>query len=282
LYGAFALGLRALGYAEGRNLVVERRHADGAYERLPALAAELARMNLAVLTTYGTPAAKAAHEATTTTPIVAISAVDLVGNGLAKNLAQPGGNVTGLAVIDGDVSRKHLDLMRAALPKLSRVAVLLNPGNAANGTAWRNVQAAGRAVQIAVSPVHARTTDDIATGFATMVRDEVGAGIVAADAFFAVKAPLIAELATKHRIPMIGSDREYVAAGLLMSYGQNMAEFHRRAAWYVDRILKGAKPATLPVEEPTKIELAINRKTASTLGITLPQELLQRADEVIA
>ena len=280
-YDAFARGMRALGYLEGKNVVVERRYADGQYNRLPALAVELARMSPAVIVAYDMVATKALHGASPNVPIVTIGGVDLVGNGLATNLARPGGNVTGVCAINTDLSADHLELLRSALPTLSRAAVLVNPGNSANGAVWKNVQIAARALNVEVLPVHARTPHEIEQGFAVMARDTVGAGIVATDAFFSGQGPQIAELATKHRIPTIDSYRDHVAAGALMSYGQNMAEFHRRAAWYVDRILKGTRPATLPVEEPTKIELTINRKTARTLGIELPPALLRRADEVI-
>src|SRR5258706_13626777 len=278
---AFMQGMSDLGYSEGKNLAVEWRYADGDYKSLAGFATELAGMNLPVIVTYGTAAARVLQGTTKTIPIVVAAAVDLVGAGIVASLARPGGNVTGLTVIAVDLSPKHLELLRAISPRLSRVAVLVNAGNAADAAVVKNVQAAAQPANIAVLPVEARTADEIAHAFATSARERAGAVIVAADAFFSGQGALIAQLCAKHRLPTIGIYREHVIAGALMSYGQNIAQFHRQAATFVDKILKGAKPADLPVEQPTKIQLVINRKAAHTLGLTVPPDLLVRADEVI-
>jgi len=280
-FEAFREGMRELGYVNGTNVTIELRHADGQYDRLPALAAELVRLDPEVIATYGTAAAKALQQHTRSIPIVVAAAVDLVGAGIVASLARPGGNVTGLSVIAVDLSPKHLELLQTVIPRMVRVAVLVNPGNAANAAVLKNVQAAAQPLGIKVLPVEARTVEEMTRGFAAIARDHGGAVIVAADAFFSGQGRLVAELSLKHHLPTIGIYRDHVLAGGLMSYGQDIAQFHRQAATFVDKILRGAKPADLPVEQPTKFELVINLKTAKALGLTVPPLVLLRSDQVI-
>ena len=280
-YGPFRQGMRELGYVEGKNLVIEWRSAEGKFERLPDLAAELVQLKVDVIVTAGTPAISAAQKATTTIPIVMGSAGDPVGSGFVKSLARPGGNITGLSNMVVDLGPKHLEMLRSMVPKLSRVAVLVNPSNSSHATILKSVQAAAQKTNIKVLPAEARTPQEIESAFSTMTQGNVGAVLVAIDAFFIQQGRQIAELAAKHRLPSMSASREYVEAGGLMSYGQNLADNYRRAATYVDKILKGAKPGDLPVEQPTKFELIINGKTAKALGLTIPQSLLISADKVI-
>ena len=280
-FDAFREGMRERGYVNGTNVTIEPRHADGQYDRLPALAAELVRLDPEVIATYGTAAAKALQQHTRSIPIVVAAAVDLVGAGIVASLARPGGNVTGLSVIGVDLSPKHLELLQTVIPRMVRVAVLVNPGNAANAAVLKNVQAAAQPLGIKVLPVEARTVEEMTRGFAAIARDHGGAVIVAADAFFSGQGRLVAELSLKHHLPTIGIYRDHVLAGGLMSYGQDIAQFHRQAATFVDKILRGAKPADLPVEQPTKFELVINGKAAKALNLTIPPSLLLRADHVM-
>ena len=273
--------MRELGYVEGKNLVMEGRFADGKSDRLSSLAAELVMLKVDVIVVAGSDAGRAAQRATTTIPIVLGTAADPIGAGLAASLARPGGNVTGLSLIATDLGPKHLEILVTAFPKLSRVAVLLNPNNSAHPALLQSVLAAAQKVNVTIVSVDARTPDDLEQGFATMNRERAGAVMVSIDIFLASQARNIAELAVKHQLPSIFGYREPVAAGGLMSYGHNLSEFYRYAATYVDKILKGAKPSELPIEQPTKFELVINRKTANALGITMPKDLLLRADEVI-
>ena len=280
-FEAFRQGLRELGWVEGGNLAIEARYADGGYDRLPALAAELVRLSPEAIGTYGTAAAKALQQSSRTIPIVVAAAVDLVGAGIVASLARPGGNVTGLSVIAVDLSAKHLELLRAVVPRLARVGVLVNPGNAANGAVLKSVLAAAQPLGVKVLPVEARTADELGSSFAAVARDHGGAVIVAADAFFSGQGAAIAELSATHHLPTIDIYRDHVLAGSLMSYGQDIAQFHRQAATFVDKILKGAKPADLSVEQPTKFELLVNLKAARALGLTIPPSVLVQADAVI-
>ena len=280
-YDAFTQGMRELGYVEGKNLVIEWRFADGKYERLPGLASELVQMKVEVIVTHSTPATQALQRATKTIPIVTAAVIDPVGSGFAVSLARPGGNITGLSVITVDVSPKHIELLKIMMPTLSRVAVLVNPGNPVHAAVLKSIQAAAQQVGIKILPVNARSPEEIERGFAMMKREHAEAVIIVADAFFFGQGRQIAELALKNRMPSIFQDREHVEAGGLMSYGQNVTDFFRRAATYVDKILKGAKASNLPIEQPTRFYLVINRKTANALGLTISQELLLRADEVI-
>jgi putative ABC transport system substrate-binding protein len=278
---AFVEGMSNLGYNEGRNLVVEWRYADGDYTRLSGFANELVGMNLSVIVTYGTAAARELQKSTTSIPVVVAAAVDLVGAGIVASLARPGRNITGLSVIDVDISTKQLELLKAFSPKLTRVAVLLNPGNSANPLVLKHVEAGASAFGVKIVAVNAATPQAIETAFAEAVQQGAGAVIVAADAFFSGQGPQIANSAAQHRLATISLYRDHVLAGCLISYGQNVAEYHRQAATYVDKILKGAKPEDLPVEQPTKFDLLINSKTAATLGLAIPRELLVSADKVI-
>jgi putative ABC transport system substrate-binding protein len=278
---AFPRGLRELGYVEGKNIVIEWRFADGDIERLPGLLADLARLKVDVIAAVGAAVARAAQQATGTIPIVMVGVGDPVGVGLVASLSKPGKNITGLSNLAVDVSVKSLEFLRVVVPKLSRVALLLNPSNPIDPIVLKQVQAAAKPAGISVSVFEATSASQIDAAFAAIARSRPGALIVAPDPYYISQARQIAELAAKSRLPAIYSFRQHAEAGGLMSYGENLAVNHRRAAPYVDKILKGAKPADLPVEQPTQIELIINRKTAKALGLTLPQELLLRADEVI-
>jgi putative ABC transport system substrate-binding protein len=278
---AFIEGMSNLGYSEGKNLVIEWRYADGDYTRLAGFANELVGMNLPIIVTYGTAAARVLQKTTTTIPIVVAAAVDMVRAGIVASLARPGGNITGLSVIDIDISAKQLELLKTFSPKLVRVAVLLNPGNSVNPLVLKHVEAGASLLGVEVAAVNAATPQAIEAAFAEAAQQRAGAVIIAADAFFSGQGPLIAASAAQHQLATISLYRDHVLAGCLISYGQNVAEFHRRAATYVDKILKGAKPEDLPVEQPTKFDLAINSKTAAALGLAIPRGLLVSADEVI-
>ncbi len=278
---AFLDGMGRLGYGEGKNLIVEWRYADGDYSRLAEFANELVGMNPPVIVTYGTAAARVLQKATTSVPIVVAAAVDLVGAGIVASLSRPGGNITGLSVIDVDISVKQLELLRAFSPQLSRIGVLVNPGNSANPLVFERVQASASGLGVAVVAVEAGTPATIETAFAQAARQGAGGVIVAADAFFSGQGARIAASAAAHRLATISLYRDHVVAGCLMSYGQSVADFHRRAAIYVDKILKGASPADLPVEQPTKFDLVINNRTAADLGLAIPRDLLVLADEVL-
>jgi putative ABC transport system substrate-binding protein len=281
-YDAFVQGMRDLGYVDGKNLAIEWRFADGKFERLPGLAAELAGIkDLELIVTHSTPAIRALQRATAATPIVFAVAIDPVGSGFAASLARPGGNITGLAVIDVDPTPKRLELLKTIVPALSRVAVLVNPGTPVHPRIVKGVQAAGEQAGVAVMPVDAGTAEQLARAFPAMARQGAQGMIVADDAFFRGQRAQIADLAAKNRIPVIAPWREYAAAGGLLSYGQDIAESFRRAATYADRILRGARPGDLPIEQPTRIHLAVNSKTAKALGLVIPRDLLLRADEVI-
>ncbi len=280
-YGAFPRRMHELGYVEGSNLTIEWRFADGDYERLPGMAAELAQSRVDVIMALGPPAIVAAKKATSTIPIVIVTSLDPVGAGFVASLARPGGNVTGLSNLGGDLGPKHLELLRAAIPALDRVAVLVNPANTAHAPILKDIQAAAQRAGMAVVPVEAQSPQEIESAFTAMIRERARAVIVVLDPFLIQQGVQIAAQAAKHRLPSIFTNREFAEAGGLMSYGQNQVDIYRQAATYVDKIFKGARPGDLPVEQPTKVELAINLKTAKTLGLTIPQSLLLRADEVI-
>ena len=279
---ALVAGLRELGYVEGKNLLIEHRWAEGGkYERLPGLAAELAQMKVEVLVTGGSQAIRAAQQATTTIPIVMVRTGDPVGAGFVASLSQPGRNITGLSNVNVDLSSKYLELLRAAAPRLSRVAVLMNPGNKGHRERLKRIQATEKTSSVSISPAQASTAGEIEAALAAMKQERAGALIVLADSLFFAQGRRIAELAAQQRLPTMFWTREIVDSGGLMSYGQNNGEHYYRAATYIDKILKGAKPGELPVEQPTKIELVINLKTAKAIGLSIPQELLLRADKVI-
>ena len=279
-YGAFPRGMRELGYIEGKNLTIEWRFADGKADRLPALAAELVQIKVDLIVATGPVVTSAAQKVTTTMPIVMVNAGDPVGQGFVKSLAQPGGNITGLSNMVGELPPKHLEMLRSMVPKLSRVAFLVNP-NVTVGGALQRLQPAAQKTGITILPFEARTPQEIDRAFSGMYKKNAGAVIVLQDAVFIQQNRQIAELATKHRLPSISGNREFVEAGGLMGYGSNLADGYHRAATYVDKILKGAKPADIPVEQPTILELFINGKTAKTLGLKIPQSLLISANKVI-
>ena len=278
---AFKQGLQELGYVEGKNLTLHLRFADGKFERVPGLAAELVNLKADVILSGGTVTTSALQKATGTIPIVMANTFDPVGNGLVKTLARPGGNITGLSSLGDDIGGKHLEMLLSVAPKLSRVAVLLNPGNQSNPLVLKSIQSAALKTSAKILPLEARTAPEIENAFSAMTQGKAGAVIVARDGFFIRQARPIAELALKNRLPSISERANYAEGGGLMSYGVNQGEQFRRAAAYVDKIFKGAKPADLPVEQPTKFELVINRKTAKALGLTIPQALLISADKVI-
>jgi putative ABC transport system substrate-binding protein len=278
---ALIAGLRELGYLEGKNLTIEYRWAEGKYERLPGLAAELVQMKVDVIVAATPLAVQAAQQATTTIPIVMVAVADPVGSGFVASLARPGRNITGLSNLNEDVSSKYLELLRAAVPTLSRITVLVNPSHPNHSDFLKRIQAAAKMNSVKISPAPAGTASEIDAAFAAMKQERAGALIVLPDPFFRSQARRIAELAAQHRLATMFPSREPAESGGLMSYGQNNAEHYYRAATYVDKILKGAKPGDLPVEQPTKFELVINLKTAKTIGLRIPQELLLRADKVI-
>jgi putative ABC transport system substrate-binding protein len=279
--GAFVRGLRDLGYVEGKNFVIEWRFADGNYQRLPVLAAELVSMNVDVLMTGGTAANSALQKATTTIPIVNATMSDPVGNGFAKSLTHPGGNITGLALATTDMSPKHVELLRLIVPKLTSLGLLVNLGNSAHPAVAKSITTNAQRLGIKVRVLDARNADGLTRNFSIMKQERTEAVIAVVDAFFISQRREIAELALKNNLPSMFSAQEHVEAGGLMSYGQNLADLYRRAAAYVDKIFKGAKPGNLPIEQPAVFSLTINSKTAKALGLEIPQELLLRADKVI-
>jgi putative ABC transport system substrate-binding protein len=278
---AFLEGMRALGYVEGQNLVMEHRGAAGQYERLPDLAAELVRLKVDVLLVVSTPATLAAKQATTTIPIVMMGVGDPVGSGLVASLARPGGNVTGLASLTPDLVGKQLEFLKQVLPTVSRVAVLWNPTNPNHARIVRAADVAAQALGVQLHRVEARGPDAFDRAFAAMTSAHAGALLVLGDSMVFQHRRRFAELAATSRLPTMHNIRAYVEAGGLMAYGPNTPDIRRRAATYVDKILKGAKPGDLPIEQPTKFELVINLKTAQALGLTIPPTLLFQADEVI-
>ena len=280
-YDAFVQGMRELGYVEGTNFIIEARFADGKPERLPALAAELVRLKVDVIVATSTPAYRALQHATTTVPVVITLSFDPVGDGFAASLARPGGNMTGLAISAADLGPKLLELLKAAVPRLSRVAVLMQPGNPAHPHRVIRIMSAAQKGGLQVVLAEAGTPQEIEGEFAMMTKQHANAVIVLADGFFLTESRLIGAQALTHRVPSISQLRELTEAGGLMSYGPNTVDNFRRAAAYVDKILKGAKPGDLPFEQPSRYHLVINHKTATTLALTIPQTLLRQADEVI-
>jgi putative tryptophan/tyrosine transport system substrate-binding protein len=282
---AFRQGLRDLGYVEGRNIVIEYRDAEGKPERLPALAAELVALKVDVIVAAASNhLALAAKQATRTLPIVFAAASDPVASGLVTSLARPGGNVTGTSVLSPELVGKRLELLTQAVPGVSRVAVLWLPGALGERTEkdmLNEADVAARALGVQLQFVEARGLADLDRAFSDMTRARAGALTVLPSLMFLREHRRLVDLAAKHRLPAVYTVKEYVDAGGLMAYAPNLADVFRLAATYVDRILKGAKPGDLPVEQPTKFELVINLKTAKALGLTIPPSLLQRADQVI-
>lgn len=280
-YDAFVAGVRALGYVDGKNLTIEWRYAEQKNERLPELAAELASANVEVIVTHGVQATQAAQRATATIPIVTAAVIDPIGNGFALNLARPGRNITGLSLIASDASPKQIELLKLMLPRLARVAVILNPGNSGHLSILKSLKGAAQKVGVKLLSSAASSPEEIGRAMGTAKRERAEVVVIPSDAFFIGQRRQIVELALQNRLPTMFSYREDVAAGGLMSYGQNLADHYRQAATFVDKILKGAKPGDLPFEQPERFHLAVNRKTAQALAVKIPQELLLRADEVI-
>jgi ABC-type uncharacterized transport system substrate-binding protein len=278
---ALRRGFRELGYAEGQNLAFEFRWADGNANRLPQLAAELARLKVDTIVTQGTQATDAARRAVTTIPIVFAVAGDPVGTGLVTSLARPGGNVTGLTDIAPDIVGKRLELLREAVPGISRVAVLWNPANSTAAPQMKDTDTAARSVGISVRSLELADVSRLESAFTGAVQGHAQALIVLSDGTLYGQRVQIAQLAAKHRLPCVAWTPEFAASGCLMAYGANVVEMHRRAAVLVDKILKGASPGGLPVEQPTKFELVLNLRTAKALNLKIPPTLLVRADRVI-
>jgi putative ABC transport system substrate-binding protein len=281
LWGAFIQGLRDLGYVDGQNIRIEHRSSEGKFERIPELAAELVRLKVDVIVAPATQNALAAKQATRTIPIVMTNSLDPVGAGLIASLARPGGNVTGLSGISLETAGKQLALLKEMVPKVSRVAVLGNPTNQMYPALLGEVKVAARSLRLQLQTLEARGPDDFERAFAAMIRERAGAVFVLADGMFLLHRTRIVQLVAKHRLPAMYPVREVVDDGGLMVYGPSLRDNFRRAATYVDKILKGAKPRDLPVEQPTKFELIINLKTAKALGLTVPPSLLSQADQII-
>jgi putative ABC transport system substrate-binding protein len=277
----FLRGLREHGYEDGRTIHIEYRLSEGQHERFPELASELVTLQPDVIVTAGPVAALAAKEATGTVPIVAAAVPDPVGSGLVASLARPGGNVTGLSTSGHDTDRKRMERLKEVAPAASRVAVLANPTNPATGPRLANFEAAARVLGQQVRPVPARAPDDLAGAFAAAADWGADALLVPSDGVTSSHRPRLVELATQHRLPTFYEHREFTDLGGLASYGPNYAEIYRRAATYVDKILNGAKPADLPVEQPATFDFVINLRTARELGLTIPESVLQQATEVI-
>jgi putative ABC transport system substrate-binding protein len=275
---AFREGLRELGYVEGKNIIIEYRYGEGRMERLPGLAADLVRLKVDIIVTGGRPSTRAAKQATSTIPIVMAAAGNPVGNRFVASLARPGGNITGLTTMRGDLTGKRLELLKETASKISRVAVLWGPPAASN---FKIAEGAARLLGLELQSLEVRGPEDLEGAFRAATKERAQALVALRNPAIFNERKRIAELAIKNRLPAIYDDREFVEAGGLMSYGTNQADLYRRAATYVDRILRGAKPADLPVEQPTKFELIVNLKTAKQIGLTIPQSVLYRADKVI-
>jgi putative ABC transport system substrate-binding protein len=278
---AFRQGLRELGYVEGQNIAIESRWTEGKDDRLPGLAADLVRSKVDVIVAETGAATRAAQQATRTIPIVMSTVNDPVGSGLVASLARPGGNVTGLTIMSPDLVGKQLELLKEVVPKVSRVALLRHPDNPASAAQLREAQAAAQALGVRLQTLEARSPQEIDGAFAAMTRERAGALLIIPDTLFWSQRRQIVELAVKRRLPSMRMGEAYAEAGGLMSYGPSYLDLERRAATFVDKILKGANPADLPVAQPTKFELVINLKTAKAIGLAIPQPLLQRADQII-
>ena len=280
-YAALQQGMRDLGYVEGKDFVLEWRSVEGKYEQFSEIIAELVRLKIDVIVTGVTAALPALQRATTTIPIVMAYSTDPVGNGLVASLGHPGGNITGLAGSSDDSSPKQLELLTTVVPNASRIGLLGNPDTETYSSVLKRVQGAAQKVGLFVVPIEARNPEEIENAFAAFAKERMSAVMVASDAILFGQRQRIAELAINNRLPTMFSLREYAEAGGLMSYGENIADFFRRSAFYVDKIFKGAKPGELPIEQPTRFNLVINRRTADALGVTIPPQLYIFADEVI-
>jgi putative tryptophan/tyrosine transport system substrate-binding protein len=281
LAAAFLQGMRELGYVEGRDFAIEYRFAEGQYERFPGIAADLVSRNVDVIVTGTTAAVRILQQATTTIPVVLAYSTDPVGNGFVASLARPGGNVTGLSGSSDDTSPKQLELLTTVVPNASRIGLLGNAASPTYADIGNAAQTAAERVGLTLVPVAAATSQQIESAFTEFEKRGVQAFVSTADAILFTQRRQIAELALRNRLPSMFSQREYAQVGGLMSYGENLADFFRRAASFVDKIFKGAKPGDLPIEQPTRFNLVINRKTADALGVTIPPQLYIFADEVI-
>jgi putative ABC transport system substrate-binding protein len=277
---ALRAGLRDLGWIEGRNVVIEFRWAEGNYERLPALAEELVRLNVDVLVTHGSSGALAARKATSNVPIVITAVADMLALGLVESLSRPGGNITGLSFFNAELAAKRLELLKEAIPALTKAAILLNPNNASNPLILGEIEATAKALNVVVQPFEARQPGDFERTFAAMADQQIGAVVIHEDTMLNAKATALAVHAAVRRLPSYGFP-EFVRAGGLIAYGINFPDTDYRAAAFIDKILKGAKPADLPIERWTRFNVIVNLQTAKALGVTLPTSLLLRADEVI-
>ena len=278
---AFRQGLRDLGYIEGQNISVAYRWAEGKSERLTGLATELVRLKVSIIVVHGVAAAVATRLATATIPIVCFACGDVVSTKLVASLARPGGNITGVTSIHPEVSGKRLELLKEIVPGLARVAVLFNPGNPVSGPELKETKAAARALRLELNALPVKDPDEFENVFSSLTKGSVDAVIVLSDAMFDGQRQRIADLAATSRLPAVSFSGQFATAGGLMSYGADVFAISRRAASYVDRIFKGAKPADLPIEQPSIFERFINPRTAKALGLTIPPSLLQRADHVI-
>jgi len=278
-FEAFRQGLGEFGYVEGQNIVIEYRSADGRDERFPDLATELVGLKVDLILARGTPAALAAKNATGTIPVVMTGIGNPVGQGVVASLARPGGNVTGLSALSTELYGKRIELLRELVPRVKRIAALFNMSNTSIPPAWKEVEMTARSLGIQPQLLDVRTREDLGRAFDAAIGQRALALVVGLDTLTQANQRLIVDLATKHRLPAIYASTEFV--GGLISYGVNYSELYRRAATYVDKILKGTKPADLPVEQPMKFELVINLKTAKQIGLTIPQSVLFRADKVI-
>ena len=273
--------LEELGYVQGKNIVIEYRSAEGKLDRLPNLAGELVRLNAHLIVAAATPAAQAAKHATTTIPIVMVDVGDPVATGLVTNLARPDGNITGLATLSPELSGKRLELLKELVPTASRIAILANPTSLTNPLQLKEVQAAAQMLAVGIPVIEVSKSEDFERAFAAMVRERTDAFMVLPDPMFNAQRARVVSLAAKHKLPAIYDRRAYTDIGGLITYGPNFPDLLQRAATYVDKILKGTKPTDLPVEQPTKFELVINLKTAKQIGLTIPPNVLARADRVI-
>jgi putative ABC transport system substrate-binding protein len=280
-YEALFVGLRELGYLEGQNIIFERRYAEGRVERFKDFATEMVRLKVDLVIVVTTPAALAVKGVTTSIPIVHPAAIDPVGTGLIASLAHPGGNLTGLAVLNAELSAKRLELLREVVPVLSRAAVLWNAANPANRLAWKDTEDAARSLGISLQAQEVRAPADFKDAFAIMTQQHPDALLVLQDALTLQYRKEIIEFTLRERLPAIFVGKEWVEEGGLMSYGDVLPERYRLAAQLVDKILKGARPADLPVDQPTKFELAVNVRTAKAIGLPIPETFLARADKVI-
>jgi putative ABC transport system substrate-binding protein len=278
---AFRQGLRDLGYVEGKNMVIEYRSAEGRYERLPELATDLVRLNVDLIVATASPATKAAIQATSAVPIVFVNVADPLATGLVHSLGRPGGYVTGFTTDPTEMTGKQLELLTQIIPKLSRVAAFENTSNPYHRVRAKEAEGAARALGVQLKIVEVRRPSDFGAAFASLTRGRADALLVFSDAMFAQHRAEIIDLAAKRGLPTVFAGREAAEGGGLAAYGPDRRYVHRRAAAYVDKILKGAKPGDLPVEQPTKFELVVNLKTAKALGLTIPPSLLLRADQVI-